>query len=80
MATEYENLLKKLIEERQARLADLKVRRGREKDIGKLTSEINFIEVELQRYQQSMSLFRTKGVPKVGRWGKAETRESTDEK
>jgi hypothetical protein len=38
-----------------------------------LASDIRFLEVELQRYQQSMTLFRSRNPPKVGRWGKPET-------
>ncbi len=79
MTTEYEQLLAKLVDEKKARLADLNGKWGKEREINKLASEINFLEVELERYQQSMSLFRTKGVPKVGRWGKPETSESAAE-
>ncbi len=78
MTTEYEQLLAKMVNEKKARLAQLTGRRGGEKEIANLASDIRFLEVELERYQQSMSLFRTKGVPKVGRWGKAE-RESAAE-
>jgi len=76
MTTEYEQLLTKMVEDRKSRLAELGSMRGRGKEIATLTSDIRFLEVELQRYQQSMSLFRTKGVPKVGRWGKPESAES----
>ncbi len=72
MTTEYEQLLSKMIDEKKARIAQLTGRHGGEKEIANLASDIRFLEVELERYQQSMSLFRTKGVPKVGRWGKAE--------
>jgi len=72
MTTEYEQLLSKMIDEKKARLAQWTGRHGGEKEIANLASDIRFLEVELERYQQSMSLFRTKGVPKVGRWGKAE--------
>ena len=75
MTTEYEDLLRRLIDEKNAKLAELNGRKGKKKDISNLMSDVRFLEVELQRYQQSMSLFRTKGVPKVGRWGKPETRE-----
>ena len=78
MTTEYEQLLAKMVNEKKARLAQLTERHGSEKEVANLASDISFLEVELQRYQQSMSLFRTKGVPKVGRWGKAE-RESAAE-
>ncbi|HLQ21148.1 MAG TPA: hypothetical protein VK127_02450 [Nitrososphaerales archaeon] len=72
MTTEYEQLLSKMIDEKKARIAQLTGRHGGEKETANLASDIRFLEVELERYQQSMSLFRTKGVPKVGRWGKAE--------
>ena len=78
MTTEYEQLLAKMVDEKKAKLAQLMGRHEGEKEIANLTSDIRFLEVELGRYQQSMSLFRTKGVPKVGRWGKAE-RESAAE-
>ena len=42
-------------------------------------SDIRFLETELQRYQQGMALFRTKALPKVGRWGKPEAEEKKDE-
>ena len=76
MTTEYEQLLAKMVNEKKVRLAQLTGRHGGEKEIASLASDIRFLEVELERYQQSMSLFRTKGIPKVGRWGKAE-RESS---
>ena len=79
MTTEYEDLLRRLIDEKNAKLAELNGRKGKKKDISNLMSDVRFLEVELQRYQQSMSLFRTKGVPKVGRWGKPEIREGAHE-
>ena len=78
MTTEYEQLLAKMVSEKKAKLDQLTGSHGGEKEIANLASDIRFLEVELGRYQQSMSLFRTKGVPKVGRWGKAE-RESAAE-
>ena len=78
MTTEYEQLLAKMVSEKKVRVAQLTGRHGGEKEIASLASDIRFLEVELERYQQSMSLFRTKGIPKVGRWGKAE-RESAAE-
>ena len=78
MTTEYEQLLTKMVNEKKARLAQLTGGHGGGKEIANLASDIRFLEVELGRYQQSMSLFRTKGIPKVGRWGKAE-RESSAE-
>ncbi len=72
MTTEYEQLLSQMINEKKAKLADLSGK-GKAKEVATLTSDIRFLEVELQRYQQGMALFRTKAVPKVGRWGKPET-------
>ena len=75
MTTEYEALLSKMIEERKEELATLEERKGHEKKESQLISEIRFIEVELERYQRGMTLFRTKKLPKVGRWGKPEVEE-----
>jgi hypothetical protein len=80
LVTEYEQLLKQMIEERKAKVEELKGKKGKEKGMLSLLSDIRFVEVELQRYQQSMALFRTKGVPKVGRWGKPEMEEHAEEK
>jgi hypothetical protein len=33
----------------------------------------------LERYQEGMALFRSKNLPKVGRWGKPETEETKEE-
>lgn len=79
MTTEYEDMLRRLIDEKKAKLSELNGRQGKKKDISNLISDVRFLEVELQRYQQSMSLFRTKGLPKVGRWGKPETPKETRE-
>ncbi len=76
MATEYEELLKRLTNEKKAKAAELRGKKGREKELSGVESDIAFLEVELRRYEQGMSLFRTKGLPKVGRWGKQETEES----
>jgi hypothetical protein len=73
MTTEYEQLLSQMINEKKAKLADLTGKKGKAKESATLMSDIRFLEVELQRYQQGMALFRTKAVPKVGRWGKTET-------
>ena len=75
MTTEYEQLLSKMVSDRKAKLAELTGRKGTEKQSASLMSDIRFLEVELQRYQQGMALFRTKNVPKVGRWGKPEAEE-----
>jgi len=63
-----------MLNKRKERLQELKAARGKnEKKISTLVSEINFMEVELGRYQRAMTLFRAKGIPKVGRWGHAES-------
>lgn len=79
MVTEYEQLLQGMIDERRAKVEELKGRKGKEKELAVLMSDLTFIEVEMNRYQQGMSLFRSKGVPKVGRWGKPETEEQKEE-
>ena len=70
MVTEYEQLLSDMVKERKAKVEELKARKGRRKEIDALLSEIGFIEVELQRYDQGLRLFRSKNPPKVGRWGR----------
>jgi len=79
MTTEYEQLLSKMVSDRKAKLAEVTGKRGKEKDTAALMSDIRFLEVELQRYQQGMALFRSKDLPKVGRWGKQETQEKKEE-
>lgn len=73
MTTEYEQLLAGMVGEKKAKMAELKGKKGKEKQLAALTSDVRFLEVELQRYQQGMALFRTKEIPKVGRWGKPES-------
>lgn len=79
MTTEYEQLLSKMIDEKKALVAELTGKKGKEKQLASAQSDTRFLEVELGRYQQGMSLFRTKGPPKVGRWGKPETEETKAE-
>ena len=79
MTTEYEQLLATMVADKKAKLAELKGKRGKEKQTAALDSDVRFLEVELQRYQQGMALFRTKALPKVGRWGRPETEESKAE-
>jgi hypothetical protein len=79
MTTEYEQLLSQMVEEKKAKLTELTGKKRKEKDTAALMSDIRFLEVELQRYQQGMALFRTKHVPKVGRWGKPQTEEKEAE-
>ena len=79
MTTEYEQLLSRMVSERRARLAEVTGKKGKEKESATLMSDIRFLEVELQRYQQGMALFRSKAIPKVGRWGKEETEERKEE-
>ena len=80
LVTEYEHLLQQMYDERRLKLEELKGKKNKEKEMQNLLSDLKFIEVELHRYQQGMSLFRSKGVPKVGRWGKPETEEHREEK
>ena len=75
MTTEYEQLISSMIVDKKAKVAELTGRRGKQKELSSLASDIKFLEVELQRYQQGMSLFRSKGPPRVGRWGKPEAEE-----
>jgi len=79
MTTEYEALLARMVDEKKAKLTELTGKKGKEKESAALMSDIRFLEVELQRYQQGMALFRTKTLPKVGRWGKPETEERKEE-
>lgn len=79
MTTEYEQLLTKMVGEKRAKLAELTGKKGKEKESATVMSDIRFLEVELQRYQQGMALFRTKSLPKVGRWGKPEAEEKREE-
>ena len=79
MTTEYEQLLAGMVGEKRAKVTELTGRKGKEKEIGALMSDIRFLEVELQRYQQGMTLFRSKPLPKVGRWGKPEAEEPKED-
>jgi hypothetical protein len=79
LTTEYEQLLSGIVSEKKAKVVELTGKQGKAKEIAALISDIRFLEVELQRYQQGMSLFRTKSLPKVGRWGKPEAEETTEE-
>ncbi len=75
MVTEYEQLLSDMLKERMEKLEVLKANKGgkNRKKVEALESEIGFVKVELERYQRGLTLFRSKGLPKVGRWGKPET-------
>jgi hypothetical protein len=75
MTTEYEQLLSSMVTEKKAKVAELAGKKGKEEERVSLLSDIRFLEVELQRYQQAMSLFRSRSLPRVGRWGKPETEE-----
>ena len=79
MTTEYEQLLSKMVSDRKAKLAEATGKKGKGKERAALQSDIRFLEVELQRYQQGMALFRTKELPRVGRWGKPEAEEKREE-
>lgn len=72
MTTEYEQLLSGMVREKKAKVTELTGKQGNDKEVAALMSDIRFLEVELQRYQQGMTLFRTKPLPKIGRWGKLE--------
>jgi len=73
LVTEYEQLLSDMLKDRREKLEKLKSGKGKnQKKIEALVSEIGFVEVELARYQRGLTLFRSKGLPKVGRWGKPE--------
>jgi len=77
LVTEYEQLLSDMLKERREKLESLKAGKGKnQKKIEALVSEIGFVEVELERYRRGLTLFRTKGLPKVGRWGKPEASRS----
>ena len=78
MTTEYEQLLARMLDEKRAKLAELTGKKGAEESAS-LASDIRFLEVELQRYQQGMALFRTKNLPRVGRWGTPEAEEHREE-
>ncbi len=79
MTTEYEQLLSGMVSDKRAKLAEVTGKKGKGKEYAALLSDVKFLEVELQRYQQGMALFRTKALPKVGRWGKAEVEEKREE-
>ena len=79
MTTEYEQLLAGMVDEKKAKVAELTGKSGKSKQMAALLSDIRFLEVELQRYQQGMALFRSKNLPKVGRWGKPETEGTKEE-
>jgi len=74
LVTEYEQLLTLMLKERREKLEALKTGKGKsKKKVESLLSEIGYVAVELERYQRGMTLFRSKNLPKVGRWGKPET-------
>ena len=79
MTTEYEQLLARMVSDKKAKISELKGKKGKEKELAAVTSDVKFLEVELQRYQQGMALFRAKELPKVGRWGKPEAEEKKAE-
>lgn len=79
MTTEYETLLAGMAAEKRAKITELTGRPGKQKEIEALKSDVRFLEVELQRYQQGMTLFRSASLPKVGRWGRPETEEAKEE-
>jgi hypothetical protein len=72
LVTEYEQLLGDMLKERRARLEELKAQKRKGKKVESLLSEIGYVEAELKRYRSGLTLFRSKQLPKVGRWGKLE--------
>jgi hypothetical protein len=79
LTTEYEQLLAGMVDEKKAKIPQLTGKKGKEKELTSLASDVRFLETELQRYQQGMALFRTKQLPKVGRWGRPEAEEKKEE-
>ena len=79
MTTEYEDLLSGMVRDKKAKVSELSGKKGKEKKLASLASDIRFLEVEIQRYQQGMALFRSKNLPKVGRWGQPEAGEKKEE-
>jgi hypothetical protein len=75
LTTEYEQLLGQLLEEKKAILAKLNSEGGKAKQADQVRSDMRFIEIELEHYRDGMKLFRSKSVPKVGRWGRPEAGE-----
>jgi hypothetical protein len=75
LTTEYEQLLGQLLEERRAKLERLKSEKAGQKQLDEVLSEMRYIELEMEHYQNGLKLFRSKSVPKVGRWGRPETDE-----
>jgi hypothetical protein len=73
LVTEYEQLLSGMLKERRDKLEALKAGKADKKKVDALLSEIGYVEEELERYRRGMTLFRTKNLPKVGRWGRAES-------
>ena len=74
LVTEYEHLLEDMLQERRGRLEALKAEGSKDrKKLDALESEIGYVQTELDRYRRGMTLFRTKSLPRVGRWGKPET-------
>lgn len=73
LVTEYEQLLGDMLKERREKLEVLRAGKAKnKKKIDALLSEIGFVEGELERYRRGLTLFRSKNLPKVGRWGKPE--------
>jgi hypothetical protein len=74
LVTEYEQLLGEMLRERKEKLEALKAGgRKNKRKVETVLSEIGFVEVELERYRRGLQLFRSKELPKVGRWGRPET-------
>ncbi len=80
LETEYEQLLAGIIAEKKQKLDALGAsgEKDGKKKADELRSEINYVQVELDRYRRGMTLFRTKDLPKVGRWGKPEASQQAE--
>jgi len=72
LSSEYERLLRQLLQDRRSTLEKLMSENGEQRQIDRVLSEIKFVQAELERYDRGLAIFRSKPVPKVGRWGKPE--------
>jgi hypothetical protein len=75
LTTEYEQLLGRILEEKKAKLGKLNSEKRSQKHVDEVLSEIRYVELEMEHYGNGLALFRSKSVPKVGRWGKPESEE-----
>jgi hypothetical protein len=75
LTTEYEQLLGRILEEKKVELDKLRLENADKKKVNDILSDIRYVELEIEHYQNGLKIFRSKSVPKVGRWGKPETEE-----